>query len=152
MSDPAHDEFGLIARYFAPLAAAAPGALGLTDDGALIDPEPGRQLVVTTDAMVSGVHFLPDDPAELVGRKLLRVNLSDLGSMGAKPMVYSLSAAFGAGVDEAWIAGLAAGLHADQQAFGIDLIGGDTVATPGPTVLTEIVERMVTAVDLWRAG
>ncbi len=136
MSEAPLDEFGLIARYFAPLAAAAPGALGLTDDGALIDPEPGRQLVVTTDTMVAGVHFLPDDPPDQVGRKLLRVNLSDLGAMGAKPLFYTLNTAFGPNVDTAWIAGFAAGLQADQALFGIDLIGGDTVAMPGPTTLT----------------
>jgi len=136
VNEPAGDEFALIARYFAPLAAAAPGALGLTDDGALIDPPPGRQLAITTDTMVEGVHFLPDDPADLVGRKLLRVNLSDLGSMGATPLCYTLNTAFGPAVDEAWIAAFAAGLLADQKTFAIDLIGGDTVAMPGPTTLT----------------
>ncbi len=136
MSGAGLDEFGLIARYFAPLAAAVPGALGLTDDGALLDTEPGRQLVITTDTMVAGVHFLPDDPPDLVARKLLRVNLSDLGSMGAKPLVYTLNTAFGPDVDEAWIAAFASGLQADQKTFGIDLIGGDTVAMPGPTTLT----------------
>ena len=146
MSDATRDEFGLIARYFAPLAAGVPGALGLTDDGALIDAEPGRQLVITTDTMVAGVHFLPDDPADLVGRKLLRVNLSDLGSMGAKPLVYTLNTAFTAAIGEAWIAAFAAGLQADQKTFGIDLIGGDTVVTPGPTTLT------VTAIGSIAAG
>ncbi len=74
-------EFALIARYFRPLAG--PEALGLGDDAALIAPPAGRELVLTVDAMVAGVHFLPDDPPDLVGRKLLRVNLSDLAAKGA---------------------------------------------------------------------
>src|SRR5262249_16463015 len=70
-------EFELIARYFAPLAAGAPGALDLTDDVATLEVDPAEELVVKTDAIVAGVHFLPDDPPDLVARKLLRVNLSD---------------------------------------------------------------------------
>ena len=66
-------EFGLIARHFRPLAG--PGGLDLLDDAALLTPPPGRELVITADAMVAGVHFLPDDPADTVGQKLLRVNL-----------------------------------------------------------------------------
>src|ERR1700760_2742596 len=81
-------EFGRIARYLAPLAAGAPGALGLTDDAALIELPPGERLVVTADAIVEGVHFLPEDPPELVARKLLRCNLSDLAAMGAVAHAY----------------------------------------------------------------
>src|ERR1700739_4428133 len=84
-------EFARIARYFAPLAG--PGGLGLLDDAALIDPPPGRQLVLTTDAMVAGVHFLSEDPAALIARKLLRVNLSDLAAMGAEPLGYLMTTA-----------------------------------------------------------
>src|SRR6516164_3165725 len=73
-------EFERIARFFAPLAA--PGALGLTDDVAVIDGPDGQEYVLKTDAIVEGVHFLPDDPPELVAKKLLRVNLSDLAGKG----------------------------------------------------------------------
>ena len=83
------DEFELIRRYLAPLAAGAPGALGLEDDAALIAAPAGEALVVTADALVAGVHFLPDDPADLVARKLLRVNLSDLAAMGARPLGFT---------------------------------------------------------------
>lgn len=124
-------EFEVIARYFAPLAARAPGAAGLRDDGAVFEPTPGRDLVMSVDAMVAGVHFRPDDPPETVGRKLLRVNLSDLAAMGAAPRGYLLAAAFGGKIDEAWIAAFARGLARDQEIFHIDLYGGDTVATPG---------------------
>lgn len=127
-------EFGRIARFFAPLAG--PGALGLLDDAALIDPPRGRQLVVTADAIVAGVHFLPDDPPDLVARKLLRVNLSDLAAMGAVPLYYLMTTALPVSFAEKWLAGFAAGLAADQKAFGISLLGGDSVATPGPATLS----------------
>jgi thiamine-monophosphate kinase len=127
-------EFERIARFFAPLAA--PGALGLLDDAALIDPPPGRQLVVTADAIVAGVHFLAADPPDLVARKLLRVNLSDLAAMGATPLYYLLTTSLPESCDENWLAGFAAGLAADQSEFGISLLGGDSVATPGPATLS----------------
>jgi thiamine-monophosphate kinase len=127
-------EFARIARYFAPLAG--PGGLGLVDDAAIIDPPPGRQLLITTDALVAGVHFLPDDSAELVARKLLRVNLSDLAAMGATPLGYLMTTALPPECDENWLAGFAAGLAADQGEFAIALLGGDSVATPGPATLS----------------
>jgi thiamine-monophosphate kinase len=129
-------EFELIRRYLAPLAAGAPGALGLEDDAALLAPPAGKELVVTADALVAGVHFLPEDPADLVARKLLRVNLSDLAAMGARPLGYLMTAAWPVPVDEAWVARFAAGLAEDQEAFGITLLGGDTTATPGPLTLS----------------
>lgn len=128
-------EFDLIARYFAPLAAGTPGAFGLGNDAAVLDPAPGHSVVVTTDAMVAGVHFLPGDPADLVARKLLRVNLSDLAAMGARASGYVLDLALPPDLDEAWVAAFADGLRADQDEFGIALLGGDTVKTPGPLTL-----------------
>lgn len=129
-------EFDLIARYFAPLSAAIPGALGLKDDACAYTPPAGHDLVLTVDAMMAGIHFLPDDPADLVARKLLRVNLSDLAAKGAKPVGYLLTTAFSPEIDEAWVARFAAGLAADQQEFGLGLLGGDTISTPGPLSLT----------------
>lgn len=138
-------EFELIARYFQPLAARAPGALGLRDDAALIDLSPGHRLVVTVDALVAGVHFLPDDPPALIARKALRVNLSDLAAMGARPLGYFLATAF-ADQDEVWLAAFASGLAQDQESFAVALLGGDTVATPGPLTLS------VTAIGEVRHG
>ena len=129
-------EFELIAKYFAPLAEAAPGAQGLRNDAALFDPAGDDSLVLTVDAMVAGVHFLPEDPPETIGRKLLRVNLSDLAAMGARPRGYLLTTAFPKDIDEAWIAAFAAGLAEDQRIFGVALHGGDTVSTPGPLTLS----------------
>jgi thiamine-monophosphate kinase len=126
------DEFETIARLFRPLSEGAPEALGLADDAAVIPSRPGFDLVVTKDAIVEGVHFLPDDPPELVARKLLRVNLSDLAAKGAEPYGYFLAVAWPDSYGEAERAGFAAGLAVDQAAFGVRLFGGDTVSTPGP--------------------
>src|SRR5205814_2221354 len=126
--------FERIRRFFAPLAG--PGGLGLVDDAALMDCAPGRRLVVTTDAIVVGVHFLPDDPPDLVARKLLRVNLSDLAAMAATPLYYLLTTCLPKACGEDWLAGFAAGLAADQGAFGVSLLGGDSVATSGPATLS----------------
>jgi len=136
---PLPGEFDLIARYFAPLAAAAPGALSLTDDVAVLDLEAGEELVLKTDAVVAGVHFLPDDPPDLIARKLLRVNLSDLAGKGARPLGYLLACAFPSGLDAAWIEAFVAGLAADQAEFAIPLLGGDTTSTPGALTLAATV-------------
>ena len=128
-------EFELIARYFAPLARGFPGAYGLLDDAALITPLPGHELVAKTDAIVAGVHFLPDDPPELVARKALRVNLSDLAAKGAAPRAYMLDLMLPKGTSEQWVAAFARGLAEDQGEYGVHLIGGDTNVTPGPVAI-----------------
>jgi thiamine-monophosphate kinase len=121
----------LIARYFRPLATH-PGALGLGDDAAVMTPPPGCDLVLTTDGVIAGVHFFPDDPPGSIGRKALRMNLSDLAAKGAKPAGFLLSLALPRGTDEAWIAAFAAGLSEDIAHYGCPLLGGDTDHTPGP--------------------
>jgi thiamine-monophosphate kinase len=127
-------EFGRIRRFFAPLAG--PGGLGLKDDAALVDCAAGRRLVVTVDAMVEGVHYLPDDPPGLVAKKLLRVNLSDLAAKGARPLHYLLTTALPESFGDDWVARFAAGLAEDQRQFDVDLLGGDSVSTSGPVVLS----------------
>jgi thiamine-monophosphate kinase len=128
-------EFELIARYFAPLAAGFPGAYGLLDDAAVIVPLAGHELVAKTDAIVGGVHFLLDDPADLIARKALRVNLSDLAAKGAVPRAYLLDIMLPKTVSESWIAAFARGLAQDQSEYGVHLIGGDTDSTPGPIAI-----------------
>jgi thiamine-monophosphate kinase len=150
MTEPA-PEFSLIARHFRPLAG--PGALGLLDDAALLTPPPGQQLVLAADAMVAGVHFLPDDPPETIGRKLLRVNLSDLAAMGAAPLGYLMTIALTPGTSDAWLAAFAAGLAEDQAEFGLQVLGGDTVSTPGPLSLSlTILGHVPQGSALTRAG
>jgi thiamine-monophosphate kinase len=129
-------EFAFIAKHLRPLAADSPGALDLLDDAALLDPPQGAELVLTKDAMVAGVHFLADDPPAQIAQKLLRVNLSDLAAMGAAPLAYLLALARAKDTAEAWLAEFCHGLAQDQAEFGIALLGGDTVSTPGPLTLS----------------
>ena len=132
-------EFERIDKYFRPLAVNSLGALNLADDAAVLPVSELSGLVVSTDAIVEGVHFLPDDPADLVGRKALRTNLSDLAAMGACPWAYTMTLALGTSArvaPEAWLAALAAGLGSDQSIYGIGLVGGDSVSTRGPTILS----------------
>jgi thiamine-monophosphate kinase len=128
-------EFELIARYFAPLARAFPGAYGLLDDAAVIRPAFDHELVVKSDTIVGGVDFLPDEPADFVARKALRVNLSDLAAKGAVPRAYLLDLVLPNTVDEAWIAAFVAGLAHDQAEYGMHLIGGDMSSTSGPVTV-----------------
>jgi len=125
----------LIVRYFAPIASHA-GALGLTDDAAVLTPPPGCELVMTTDALVAGVHYFADDAADTVARKAMRVNLSDLAAKGAKPLGFLLSLALAKETGEEWLARFAQGLRADAEAYGCPLLGGDSVRTPGPTTIS----------------
>ena len=129
MSSDLPPDFALIARHF--LLLAGPGALNLQDDAAVLAPPAGRELVLTVDAMVAGVHFLPDDPPDLVGRKLLRVNLSDLAAKGAVPLGYLMTVLTPRDTPDAWYAGFAAGLAQDQTVYGVTLLGGDTTSRPG---------------------
>lgn len=129
-------EFGLIAELLAPLAAGSDWALGLADDAALIQPTEGRDLVVTKDVLVAGVHFPEDEAPDRVARKLLRVNLSDLAAMGAVAKAYLLGLTLGPEIDHAWMQGFAGGLAEDQDEYGVVLIGGDTVACRSGLVLS----------------
>ena len=138
-------EFDLIAQSLAPLSDAARG-LGLTDDAALFNPAPGHTAVLSTDTLVAGVHFLPDDPPGDIARKALRVNLSDIAAMGAVPKGYLLNLSLPDDVADTWLDAFIAGLAGDQQVFGVTLLGGDTVRTSGPFTVS------VTAVGEVRLG
>ena len=123
-------EFDLIADLFAPLSGE--GALKLTDDAAVLTPTPGRQLVIAKDAMVEGVHYLSGTASDLIARKLMRSNLSDLAAMGAEPTGYLLAMFRDNRMSPDWLKGFAAGLRQDQTRFSLSLLGGDSVSTPGP--------------------
>jgi thiamine-monophosphate kinase len=130
---PASGEDSLIARYFKPLATD-PGAFGLTDDAAILKAH-GDDVVVTTDAIVEGVHFLPDDPPDTIARKALRVNLSDIAAKGAMPAGFVLTLALRK-AEEDWLKPFAHALGWDAIQFGCPLLGGDTVSTPGPLMIS----------------
>ena len=125
----------LIARHFKPLALH-PGALGLADDAAVLTPPKGHALVLTADAIVGGVHFFPDDPADAIAKKALRVNLSDLAAKGAIPAGFLLTLALPKNLGDEWLEAFARGLGADAESYGCALLGGDTVTTPGPVTIS----------------
>jgi len=129
-------EFELIARYFAPLARGFQGARSLKSDNAFLAADRRHDLVVKTDTIVAGVHFLADERPELVAARALRVCLSDLAAGGATPYAYQLALSLTRNWQERWIAGFARGLAADQRQYGILLSGGDTTSSPGPTTIT----------------
>jgi thiamine-monophosphate kinase len=126
-------EDDLIARFFAP--KAAPEGLGLRDDAALL-AAPVGDLVLTTDALVAGVHFFADDPPGAIARKAIRVNLSDLAAKGAEPIGFLLALALPSDWTETWLEAFAVGLSEDATAYGCPLFGGDTVKTPGPLMVS----------------
>ncbi len=148
---PRSGEDALIARHFAPLATAA-GALALTDDTAFYTPPPGFDLVLTKDAVASGIHFLPDDSGATVARKALRVNLSDLAAKGAAPVGYLLALGLPDGWTEAWLADFAAGLAADQRTYGVSLYGGDTIRTVERAVISVTAFGLVPTGGMVRRG
>jgi thiamine-monophosphate kinase len=123
-------EDSLIERFFRPLVRD-PGAFDLRDDAAAITPPAGMDLVLTTDAVIEGVHFFPGDPAEAIAKKALRANLSDLAAKGAEPRGFLLTLAMPKSIDEEWIAAFADGLAGDIETYNCPLLGGDTDSTPG---------------------
>ena len=123
-------EFELIERHF--VRAPRPGShtvLGPGDDCALLQVAPGQQLVVSSDMLVEGRHFLSTVAPERLGHKALAVNLSDLAACGAEPLAFTLALAL-PGADEAFVAPLARGLFALADRHGIELVGGDTTGGP----------------------
>ncbi len=120
-------EFDLIAKYFSrPVRHAV---MGGGDDCALLQPAPGMQWAVSTDALVEGRHFLSTVPPEALGHKALAVNLSDLAACGARPVAFTLSLTLPR-VDEEFLHGFSRGLYALADAHDIELVGGDTTAGP----------------------
>ncbi len=136
-------EFEFIASLMAPLAAGDNAALALTDDAALLSVPPGKQLVVSKDAIVEGVHFTGQETPAQIAQKLLRVNLSDLAAMGAVPYGYFLALMLPKSTNEAWLTSFAQGLRADQEAYGLTLLGGDTTHTSGPLCLSATMMGML---------
>ncbi len=119
-------EFELIRHYFQRTVANPPGVvLGVGDDCALLQPEPGQRLAISTDMLVEGRHFFADVDPRALGHKALAVNLSDLAAMGASPLGFTLALALPR-ADEAWLAGFSAGLFALADAAACPLVGGDT--------------------------
>ena len=133
--EPKSAEDRLIATYFRPFATH-PGAFKLTDDAALLAPPPGHDLVLTADAVIGGIHFFPEDAADMVAKKALRVNLSDLAAKGAKPIGFLVTLALPKSAPEGWVELFAHGLGDDAAFYECPLLGGDTVRTTGPIAIS----------------
>ena len=133
---PPAGETGIIQTYFAPLAADTPGAFGLNDDAGLIQPPDGFEIVLTTDMIIGGIHYLDNAAPQDIAYKALGVNVSDLCAKGADPAVYLLSIALPENPDPAWLEGLRDGFAEAQSDFGCMLLGGDTVHTTGPVAIS----------------
>lgn len=147
------DEFARIDQLLKPLTEGAPEALDLLDDAALLPAGGGEVYVVTKDALVEGRHVLTGTPPEILARKALRTNLSDLAAMGADPSFYLLALALGPEQDDAWLARFTRALAEDQKQFDIRLIGGDSVSTTGPvTVSVTAIGRCPKGMALRRGG
>jgi len=127
-------EFELIRRYFTAAGAArADVLLGVGDDGAILAPPPGQQLIAVVDTLVEGTHFLRGSAPRSIGHRALAVNLSDIAAMGAKP-AWALLALTLPRSDERWLEEFAAGFGQLAQRHGVALVGGDT--TSGPLSVT----------------
>lgn len=133
--EPLHGEEAIVA-FLAPLASGYPGAFGLKDDCAVLTPEPGTELVLKTDPVAEGVHFLPDDAPQDIGWKALAVNVSDLAAKGAAPLGYLMALSFPTAPTASWMRGFAEGLRVAQTRFGCHLMGGDTDRRPGPLTIS----------------
>jgi thiamine-monophosphate kinase len=146
MAGPDEDltEETMISTYFAPLASGVAGAFGLADDCALITPAPGHDLVVKTDPIAEGVHFLAGDAPEDIAWKALAVNVSDLAAKAATPRAYLMAISFPTAPQRGWLEAFTRGLAEAQAAFAMHLIGGDTDRRPGPVTISMTVFGEVT--------
>jgi thiamine-monophosphate kinase len=125
-----------IIALLAPLAEGHPGALGLKDDCALLAPPPGAELVLKTDPIAEGVHFLASDTPEDIAWKALAVNVSDIVAKGARPLGYLMALSFPQPPTDAWMSRFVDGLRAAQRSFGCHLMGGDTDRRSGPLTMS----------------
>jgi thiamine-monophosphate kinase len=142
-------EFEIIRRYFQRPAKRA--LLGVGDDAALVRPDAGLDLAVSTDMLVEGRHFLPDAEPRSLGHKALAVNLSDLAAMGATPRWATLAIALPA-ADSAWLEPFSAGLHALAERYGVELIGGDTTRAERRSFCVTVIGEVPPGMALERGG
>ena len=128
------DEFDLIQRYFVPISSIE--SQSLSNDGAVFKPKKNLDYVVSTDTIVEKIHFKGDESPDLIAKKALRTNLSDLAAMGANPEYYSLSISLPRVKAENFIKNFAIGLEEDQNEYKIKLLGGDLTASPDLITIT----------------
>jgi thiamine-monophosphate kinase len=143
-------EFELIARYFDRADYDSQTIMGVGDDAALITPTPGRELAITTDTLISGVHFPEQTPPYSIAYKALAVNLSDLAAMGASPRWFTLAISL-PHYDKGWLEAFSSGLFSLASRYRVALIGGDT--TRGPLSITiQAMGELPSGQGLLRSG
>ncbi len=141
------NEFEMIERYFLPLSRGRGEVAGFKDDAVILQVPDGFELVVTSDTLNEAVHFMEGEAAANIARKALRVNLSDLSAMGAKPLSYQLNIAFPSAPDEVWLAEFSKALQADNELFDVFCSGGDATSIKG-----DYLSISITALGLVPAG
>jgi len=146
-------EFDIIRDLFSPLARGAPGALGLQDDAAILSHSPGHELVVTMDTILAGVHFMAGDPYDLIARKAIRVNLSDLAAMGARPVGLFIGMSLTEAVGDNELEAFAIGIAQDCAKYDVTILGGDTtIGTQTLTITVTAVGEVEAGMELLRSG
>ena len=145
------DEFELIERYFSGFAADSSVSVGIGDDGAVVRPEPGRDLVAVVDTLVEAVHFPADLNARDLGFRAVQVNLSDVSAMGARPRWMTLALTL-SDADDHWLAGFAEGLRDAAVPHGVALIGGDTTRGSSRVVTVQVIGDSDPRTVLRRSG
>ena len=137
------NEFEMIQTYFLPLTHGREEAAGLSDDAAILNVPDGYDLVISSDTLNGGTHFLKHESPANIAHKVLRVNLSDMVAMGAKPYCYQMNLAFSDFPDEAWVKAFTAALAEDQKEFDVFCSGGDTTVAEGPLLVSLTITGLV---------
>lgn len=145
------DEFEVIRRFFVPAAKSASVIVGIGDDGAVLRPRPGTDLVTVVDTMVAGVHFPADLPAQDIGYRAVAVNLSDIAAMGGTPRWMTLALTMDNARSD-WLDDFAAGLMSAATEHGVELVGGDTTRGQEIVVSVQITGEIATERVMTRSG
>ena len=144
-------EFELIDRYFSSAVTDASVVLPIGDDGAVLQPSAGCQLVAAVDTLVEGVHFPTDSAPRDVGERVVRVNVSDMAAMGARPRWMTLALTLET-AEPAWLDAFAEGLLDASRRYGVSLVGGDTTAGPCAVVSLQLMGEVDPDAALKRSG
>lgn len=145
------DEFELIARFFCPINTDPAVLVPVGDDGAVVAPDQGRDLVTVVDTLVEGVHFPTGFPAADVAHRLLGANLSDIAAMGARPRWMTLALSVPR-ADEVWLQAFSSGLYESAAPFGVTLVGGDTTRAEQIVVSLQVIGDVERNQRLTRGG
>lgn len=145
------DEFEIIRRFFVPNTQSKSVIVGVGDDGAVLRPEPGHDLVTVVDTMVAGVHFPDFLRAEDIGYRAIAVNLSDIAAMGGRPRWMTLALTLEK-ASHPWLQGFARGIFSAAETYGVELVGGDTTSGHELVVSVQIIGDLVNGQTMTRSG